>query len=145
MSKVEAFLTAQEEADVIKAIVAAEKNTSGEIRIHIEEHTSMDHYERALEVFHQLKMDNTKEANGVLIYVAVQDRQFVICGDRGINEVVENDFWDTTKDAIQEQFKKGNFRQGLINGILRAGEALEKYFPWHHNDTNELSNEISKE
>jgi uncharacterized membrane protein len=144
MSKAEAFLTAQEEADVIKAIVAAERNTSGEIRVHIEGHTTMDHFERALEVFHQLKMDNTKEGNGVLIYVAVQDRQFVIYGDRGINEVVGNDFWDDTKDAIQEQFKKGNFKQGLIDGILRAGEALEKYFPWR-NDTNELSNEISKE
>ncbi|MEH6682244.1 MAG: TPM domain-containing protein [Sediminicola sp.] len=145
MSKVEAFLTEEEEADVIKAIVAAEKNTSGEIRVHIEGHTDGDPYDRAKDLFHQLKMDNTKDGNGVLIYVAVQDRKFVICGDRGINDIVGTNFWNSTKDAIQEHFKKGNFKQGLINGILMAGEALQQYFPWDHNDTNELSNEISKE
>ncbi len=144
MSKVEDFLTAHEEQEIIAAILKAEKNTSGEIRVHIESHTRLDHDERAHEVFHLLKMDNTKEANGVLIYIAVNDRKFAICGDKGIDNVVSDDFWESTKNAIQEQFTKGNFKQGIISGILRAGEELNSHFPWRPTDTNELSDEISK-
>ena len=89
-------------------------------------------------------MDNTKEENGVLIYVAVEDRDFVIYGDSGINSVVSTDFWESTKDAIVAQFKSGNFKQGLIDGILSAGKELQKHFPWSENDVNELPNTISK-
>ena len=144
MSKIEEFLTAEEEQEIVSAIREAEKNTSGEIRVHIENTTKLDVFERAKEVFHMLKMDNTKEQNGVLIYVAVSDKTFVIYGDEGINQVVESDFWDTTRDAILNQFKKGDFKQGLVDGILKAGKALETHFPWTHGDTNELPNIISK-
>ena len=144
MSKIEDFLSEEEEQEIVKAIRVAEQNTSGEIRIHIEKATQIDALNRAMEVFHFLKMDNTKLQNGVLIYVAVEDKTFVIYGDKGINDVVSNDFWDTTKDVMQLHFKTGNFKQGLIEGVLKAGTALETYFPWGHNDTNELSNEISK-
>ena len=144
MSRVEDFLSAEEEQEIVQAILEAEKNTSGEIRVHIEAHTRLDHFDRAKEVFHLLKMDNTKEENGVLIYVAVNDRKFVIYGDGGINKVVSKDFWNTTKDAIEAQFKQGYFKQGIIDGILKAGSELKSHFPWNSNDTNELSNEVSK-
>ncbi|QOD60188.1 TPM domain-containing protein [Polaribacter haliotis] len=144
MSKVEEFLSPAEEKEIISAIRIAETNTSGEIRVHIEASSEKDHYERALEVFHLLKMDNTKDANAVLIYVAVNDKKFVIYGDKGINKVVPKDFWDTTKDVIQNNFKKGNFKQGIVDGILKAGEELQDHFPWQIDDENELSNEISK-
>src|SRR3970040_398620 len=144
MLKVEDFLTKEEEQEIVEAIRMAEKNTSGEIRVHIEKTTSMDAYERAMEVFHQLKMDETELQNGVLIYLAVEDRHFVICGDKGINDVVQHDFWDCTRDIMVTEFKKGDFKQGLIDGITRAGEQLQKYFPWQQGDTNELSNEISR-
>ncbi|GFZ79442.1 hypothetical protein GCM10011531_06560 [Aquaticitalea lipolytica] len=144
MSKVEDFLTAQEEQEIIAAIRKAEQRTSGEIRIHIEKTSKIDAIDRAMDVFHLLKMDNTKLQNGVLIYVAVEDRNFVIFGDKGINDAVESNFWDSTKDVMQKHFKSGNFKQGLIEGVLKAGEQLEKHFPWQHNDTNELPNEISK-
>jgi uncharacterized membrane protein len=144
MSKVEDFLTQEEEQAIVEAIRVAEKNTSGEIRVHIEKTTSIDPYERAMEVFHQLKMDETELKNGVLIYLAVEDRHFVICGDKGINDLVADDFWNTTKEIMKNHFKNGNFKQGLIDGILMAGEQLQKYFPWQQGDTNELSNEISK-
>jgi len=144
MSKVEDFLTAQEEQEIIAAIRKAEQRTSGEIRIHIEKTSKIDAIDRAMDVFHLLKMDNTKLQNGVLIYVAVEDRNFVIFGDKGINDAVESNFWDSTKDIMQKHFKSGNFKQGLIEGVLKAGEQLEKHFPWQHNDTNELPNEISK-
>lgn len=144
MSKIEDFLTAEEEQEIIAAIRDAEKNTSGEIRVHLEKTSKTDVFDRAMEVFHNLKMDNTKLQNGVLIYVAVEDRNFVIFGDKGINDVVSDDFWDTTRNAIQLQFKQGNFKQGLVDGILKAGKALEQNFPWEHDDTNELPNTISK-
>ena len=144
MSRVEDFLSATDEEEIVQAILQAEKNTSGEIRVHIESHTQLDHYERAKEVFHLLKMDNTKESNGVLLYVAVNDRKFAICGDKGIDKVVPEDFWETTKEIIQSHFKEGNFKEGILQGVLKAGTELEKHFPWQQGDRNELSNEISK-
>ena len=144
MSKVEDFLTKEEEQDIVAAIRMAEKETSGEIRIHIEKTTSKVPFDRALEVFQLLKMDETQLKNGVLIYLAIKDKAFVICGDKGINEVVSNDFWVSTKEAMAAQFKTGNFKQGLIDGITKAGEQLRKYFPYEEGDSNELSNEISK-
>ncbi len=142
-SKVEEFLTAKEEAEVIAAICTAEKNTSGEIRVHLEPHATIDAFDRAAEVFDLLSMHETKNRNGVLIYVAVEDRTLVILGDTGINDVVPTHFWESTKDAIIEQFKKGFIKQGLVNGILMAGEQLKMHFPFEKGDTNELSNEIS--
>lgn len=144
MSKVEDFLTTAEEQDIIDAIREAEKSTSGEIRIHIENDSELDAFDRAMDVFHYLKMDNTKLQNGVLIYVSVTAKTFVIYGDKGINDVVPNGFWDSTKDVMQSHFKVGQFKQGLIEGVLKAGEQLEKHFPWIHGDANELPNEISK-
>ena len=144
MGKVEEFLSKEEEQEIISAIVTAEKNTSGEIRVHLEASADKDHSERALEVFHLLEMNATKDANGVLIYVAVNDKKFVIYGDKGINDVVPKDFWDNTKDVIQSHFKKGNFKQGLIDGILSSGQELKLHFPYQQDDVDELSNEISK-
>ncbi len=144
MSRTEDFLSTEEEQDIIEAILEAEKNTSGEIRVHIEAHTEIAPIDRAKEVFQALKMGNTKEENGVLIYVAVNDRKFAIYGDRGIDKAVPDDFWDSTRDAIQSQFKKNDFKQGIIDGILKAGKELQTHFPYQQGDVNELSDEISK-
>ena len=144
MSKTEDFLSKAEEQEIVHAIVEAEKNTSGEIRVHLEEHTEKSPLERAQEVFFELKMDETQDRNGVLFYVCVSDKKFAIIGDKGINEAVESDFWDCTKDTVIANFKEGNFKKGLVEGILRAGERLKKYFPYQSDDTNELSNEISR-
>lgn len=153
MSKVEDFLTKAEEQEIVEAIGKAEKNTSGEIRVHIEndsslkgeqaKQTSIAAIDRAMEVFRNLNMENTHERNGVIIYVAVRSKLFAIYGDKGIHEKVGVDFWDSTKEIIQNHFKNGNFKQGLIDGILKAGEQLKIHFPYSDDDTNELSNEIS--
>jgi uncharacterized membrane protein len=144
MSKVEAFLSKKEEQEVVDAIVFAEKNTSGEIRVHLEKKTSKPIFDRALEVFEQLEMYKTKARNGVLIYVAVKDKSFMIYGDLGINDKVANDFWESTKNVMLENFKKGNNKQALIEGILSAGDQLKRHFPFEDDDVDELSNEISK-
>lgn len=144
MSEIERFITEEDEKEIVEAIRQAEKNTSGEIRVHIEKTCEVDPFERAMEVFHELKMDNTKQANGVLVYLAIDDRNFVILGDRRINDVVPTDFWESTKEVILSHFKKGNFKQGLIEGILMAGEQLQQHFPWDSDDENELSDQISR-
>lgn len=144
MPNIEQFLTPKEEAEIVEAIRIAECDTSGEIRVHIEQKCDIDVYEHALDVFHVLKMDNTIQRNGVLIYVAVDNKSFVIFGDQGINNIVGADFWNSTRDKISKQFKSGNFKQGLIDGIKEAGKALSQHFPWDHNDKDELDNTISK-
>ena len=144
MSQTEDFLTKAEEQEIVQAIVEAEKNTSGEIRVHLEEHSDKDPLVRAQEVFFTLNMQETKARNGVLIYVGVKDKHLAIIGDEGINNVVATDFWDCTKDVIITNFKEANYKEGLVEGVLRAGEQLKKYFPYQSDDTNELPNEISK-
>lgn len=144
MSKVEDFLTKAEETEIVEAIRLAEKNTSGEIRVHLEKKTSIAPIERAVEVFHELQMDQTQLRNGVIIYVAVKSKQFAIYGDKGINDVVPEDFWNSTKDIMLEHFKNGRNKQALVDGIEHAGEQLKKHFPFQSDDSNELSNEISK-
>ncbi|MEX0288760.1 MAG: TPM domain-containing protein [Flavobacteriaceae bacterium] len=143
-TKVEDFLTTREEQDIVEAILEAERYTSGEIRVHLEATSSLNHYSRAQEVFHLLKMDNTKEDNGVLIYIAVEDKKFVIYGDKGIDTAVPDNFWDSTKDIMQSYFTQGQFKDGIVQGILKAGTELKAHFPWRPNDTNELQNEVSK-
>jgi len=144
MGKVEDFLTKEDEQEIVQAISTAEKNTSGEIRVHIENHAEKPPLERAQEVFHFLGMDATELRNGVLFYIGVKDHTFAIIGDEGIDKAVEADFWDCTRDIVISHFKEKRFKEGLVAGILRAGERLQHYFPFESGDKNELSNEISK-
>jgi uncharacterized membrane protein len=144
MSKTTSFLSKEDEQEIVEAIRLAESKTSGEIRVHIENSSEIAHFDRAKIVFSELNMDQTELKNGVLIYLAVADKQFVICGDKGINELVGNDFWESTKNIMATHFKSGNFKQGFVDGIQKAGEQLQKHFPWIEGDTDELSNEISR-
>ena len=144
MSSVENFLSLDEEQEIVQAIIQAERNTSGEIRVHIERTTELSHYDRALEVFQELEMYNTEQQNAVLIYIAVDDHKFVIYGDKGINEIVPKNFWESTKDIMQNLFKEGKFKQGIVEGVLKAGHELKEHFPRSSRDIDELPNEVSK-
>ncbi len=130
---------------VIKeAIKEAELNTSGEIRVHLENHCKTENVlDRASQVFAMLKMHQTEQRNGVLVYMAVKDHKFAIIGDAGINAKVEEDFWNITKDKMLEHFKNGDLVEGLKTGILCAGERLSEFFPYQSDDSNELSDDIS--
>ena len=144
MPKIEDFFTANEEQQVINAIKTAETDTSGEIRVHIEKSTDKDALERATEVFYELKMNETELQNGVLFYVATESHHFAVLGDKGINDLVPNDFWDSEKELALSHFKKREFAKGLELAILEAGKKLQEFFPYQSDDTNELSDEISK-
>lgn len=144
MPKIEDFFTADEEQQVINAIKTAETNTSGEIRVHIEKATDKDALERATEVFYELKMNKTELQNGVLFYVATESHHFAVLGDKGINDLVPDNFWDSEKELALLHFKKREFAKGLELAILEAGKKLQEFFPYQSDDTNELSDEISK-
>lgn len=144
MSKIEDFLSQTQEQSLVAAIQRAEKDTSGEIRVHIEKMTEEPPLKRALEVFHFLNMDTTALRNGVLFYIAVESKKFAILGDEGINELVPNNFWDEEKELMLSYFKKGDFSKGLELAIEEVGKKLKEFFPYQLDDTNELSDEISK-
>lgn len=145
MSITEDFLSTAEEREIVEAIVKAEQQTSGEIRVHIEEHSDLPVLDRAQEVFKMLDMHKTNARNGVLFYIGVQDRHFAIIGDDGIDKVVPYDFWESTKKTVLDHFKQNMFKEGLIKGILQTGKQLKHFFPYEGNDDiNELPNEISR-
>lgn len=137
-----ALFTEQEQEQISNAIAEAEKATSGEIRIAIEEHCEGDAFEKATSYFTKLGMDKTSRRNGVLIFLAHADHKFAIIGDRGINSVVPDDFWEMTKVAMKAHFSSGNLAQGIIAGVVLAGEKLAQFFPSENDDINELPNDI---
>jgi uncharacterized membrane protein len=137
------MLSSTEQKQVAQAIAAAEKNTSGELRVHMEKVCTADPVQRAIAVFEKLGMQRTAARNGVLIYVALQNNHLAIIGDKGINEKVPSDFWDSTRDLMIQHFKEGHITTGLCAAISEAGKQLAAYFPYQDNDQNELSNDIS--
>lgn len=137
------MLSATQQHAVAEAIAKAEKNTSGEIRVHLEKKCTQDPVERAIAVFEKLGMQRTSERNGVLIYVATESAKLAIIGDQGINEQVPPNFWDSTRDLMLTHFQKAEITEGLIAAIHEAGLQLAQFFPYQDNDQNELSNEIS--
>ena len=145
MSNARKILNNEEDRRVVEAIQQAELNTSGQIKVHIENFCHINVEKRTLMVFKHLKMNRTKQRNGVLIYLAVKDHKFAILGDEGINKVVGDDFWNDVKDLMMSHFKEGRFAEGLEQGIQRCGEKLKAYFPHQNDNTNEIPDEISYE
>jgi len=140
----EDFLSEKEEKRIIEVIKIAEKNTSGEIRVHLESNKQKPSMQRAWEVFKHIGMQNTKEDNGVLFYVDIIHNVFTVIGDKGIDKVVPSDFWVSIKDQVINHFKNEEFADGLIAGITEVGYKLKAYFPYQSDDINELPDEISK-
>jgi len=137
------FFTSEQQKSIQQSIANAELNTSGEIRVHIDDKCKGDVLDAAANMFHKMKIDKTELRNGVLFYLAVSDHKFAILGDKGINEKVPTDFWDHIKDVMLSHFKKQEFTEGLSKGIEMAGEKLKTNFPLQSNDTNELTNDVS--
>lgn len=133
----------EEKKEIITAIGKAESNTSGEIKLHVERKCKGDVLARAVSVFKVLKMHKTELHNGVLFYLAVDDKKFAIIGDSGIDKVVPDNFWNDVKEEVIAHFKDQNLAHGLTQGILMAGEKLKEFFPHQADDVNELSDDIS--
>ena len=141
--KAKELFTEELQKQVVAAIETAELNTSGEVRVHLDDNCKGEVLDRAAYVFEKLEMHKTEQRNGVLFYLAVQDKKFAILGDAGINQKVPENFWEEIKSEVITNFKKGDFAGGLSSGIVKAGEQLKAHFPYQEDDVNELDNEIS--
>jgi uncharacterized membrane protein len=137
------FFSGEEQENIKQAIMHAELDTSGEIRVHIENACKGEVLDRAAYVFHKLGMTKTSHRNGVLIYLAVRDRKFAIIGDHAIHKVVPADFWDSTKLGMLEYFQKGEFSAGLVYATAEVGKHMKQYFPHMKDKVNELPDDIS--
>ena len=137
------FFNELQKSQILAAINRAEHKTSGEIRVHLELNCDGDVLNRASEVFEKLKMHKTSLRNGVLIYMAIDDRKFAIIGDAGINKNVNQDYWNKLCDETTEMFKNKQFSEGICHSIFSIGQILKEFYPYQSDDINELSDEIS--
>jgi uncharacterized membrane protein len=137
------FFTEADKAAIRTAIEEAELNTSGEIRVHVDERCKGDVVPWAQKVFASLGMNHTKGRNGVLFYLAVRDRKFAIIGDAAIHQKVPEGFWDVMRDRMGSKFAEKKFTEALCEGIREAGQQLKAHFPYQTNDRNELGNEVT--
>jgi uncharacterized membrane protein len=139
----EEFLSTLDQKRIVDAIASAEGRTSGEIRVHVQKRIgATDIRNLAERTFERLGMTKTAERNGVLLFIASEDRQFTILGDSGIHDKVPAGFWDDVIAKLTIRFKAGEFSDGIVEAIEAAGEHLAAYFPRSEKDVNELSNEI---
>ena len=143
MSSAKNFFSAEQVKAIESAIKSAEENSSGEIRVHVENRCKRDELLCATKTFHKLGMHKTDLRNGVLFYLAVQDKKFAVVGDSAIHKNVPEGFWHSVRDIMLAQFKLEKFTEGLCEGILMTGKELKKFFPHSTSDKNELSNEVT--
>jgi len=138
------LLNPAEQKQVVAAIQAAEQRTSGEIRVFVESRCRfVDPLDRATELFTALKMDKTVARNGVLVYVALRDRQLALFGDKGIHEKVGQAFWSQQVRTILSHFNRSDYAGGIAGVVAGIGEALHQHFPYdRENDENELPDDI---
>ncbi|MBK8167732.1 MAG: TPM domain-containing protein [bacterium] len=143
------FFSAAEQGLLREAIAAAEMRTSGEIRLHLERDVPAkapvygDSFVRAREIFAELRMHETAERNGVLVYLATRSRKFAVLGDEELHRRVGVEFWNDVRDLMTERFRVGQFAEGVCEGIALVGEKLRAHFPYRKDDVNELPDEIS--
>lgn len=137
------FITPDDERRIVDAIKTAERNTSGEIRVHIQKRCWRNPVKRATHVFNRLGMACTRDRNGILIFLAVKTRKFAIIGDVGINDFMPPIFWKEKRDTLAHFLAEGNPAEGLVRVIEQIGETLDEYFPYELDDINELPDDIS--
>jgi len=137
------LFTQPEETRIVQHIRDAEKGTSGEIRLFVEDFCHSDHpIERAVEVFQLFGMFNTKQRNGVLLYLAEKSRQFAIWGDAGLHVKVGATFWENEKILLRAHLQRDEAAEGVCQVVTQIGERLRTLFPSDDTDDNELPDEI---
>lgn len=138
------LFTEEESRKIIEAVREAEQRTSGEVRVFVESHCRyMNAIDRAVEIFQQLKMDQTKDRNAVLVYIAIRDRQLAVFGDEGIHQKVGNEYWAKEVEIMISAFNHQHIGEGIVKCIADIGEALHTYFPYDKEiDKNELPDDI---
>ncbi len=137
------LLSPEDQERVLSQIRQIEKNSSGEVRVHLTDQPVKDVYQEARKTFSALGMTATRQRNGVLIFLSIASRRFAIIGDEGIDRVTASDYWDKLRDSMAEQFQAGHFADGLLELLTRVEEVLILNFPYQEGDVNELPDEIS--
>ena len=127
---------------IVEAIRKAELLTSGEIRVYIAKHCKEDALEKASKVFQKLKMHNTALRNAVLIFVCPADHRAAIIGDKGINNIIEADFWDNTLNELITYCSKDLITEGICKAVDKVGNLIKQKYPYQEGDINELENEV---
>lgn len=129
------------------AIASSERTHLGEIRFAVESDLSMleifrkkSAKKRAIEVFSQLRVWDTEQNNGVLIYLLLADHDFEIVADRGIHQYVGSDGWESLSKQMEALFRQGKFEAGVLHGIAEIGALLAKHYPATGENNNELPN-----
>ena len=126
-----------------QAIQAAERQTSGEIRVSVAPFFWGDVRKVAERAFDRLGMTRTAQRNGVLFFVVPSRKRFVVLGDEGIHAHVGDAFWEQVAAAVSEEFRKGDFTGGLVKGIETVGRELAVRFPYDaSSDRNELPDDV---
>jgi uncharacterized membrane protein len=143
--KAEEFLKELKHDDIVAAIREAEGMTSGEIRVFISRKDVSDAVEVAKEHFVRLKMTETRERNGVLIFVAPVTRKFAVIGDVGVHKRCGDLFWTELAKEMSGHFRESKFSDGIIHGVKKAGKLLAAHFPRRTDDKNELSDEVERD
>jgi uncharacterized membrane protein len=139
------FIAKLDQQRITDAISTAEKQTSGEIRVHVQPRAGGDIRAVAERTFERLGMTKTALRNGVLLFIACEEQRFTILGDQGINEKVPAGFWDEIAARLTIRFQHGEFTDGIVDAIHSAGEELRHFFPRAEGDINELANDINIE
>lgn len=143
--RIEHHISKDQEVRVVDAIRLAELNTSGEIKVHLDQYCKGDPLKRARELFGKLGLHKTKQRNAVLIFVALDDQKAAIFGDEGIHTQLDPDYWTVEMDVMIQHFKKGDIAGGLIQVVTDIGQKLKELYPYDaQTDTNEVANDISR-
>ena len=129
---------------IVKAIRQAEKRTSGEVRVFVENRCRfMDAIDRAAEIFFSLKMEKTEERNAVLVYVALKDHQLAVFADEGIYKKTGQEYWNKVVAEMIQSFNRDDYAKGIAECVIQIGEALTTHFPFDKDtDKNELPDHI---
>ena len=136
-------------AAIADAVARAETATSAEIRVHLERRVHRwpgqraDALRRARKVFAHLGMHLTAERHGVLIYLAIEDRQLAVVGDEGIHRRVGDTYWEAVRDVMIAKLREGRALDAVLAGIAAVGGVLADHFPRRPDDRNELSDQVS--
>ena len=138
------FFTEEEKLQIIEAVRNAERMTSGEVRVFVENRCGyMDAIDRAKEIFAELKMHETNDRNAVLLYIALKDKQLAIFGDEGIHSKLGTDYWQAEVKKMIDNFNRENYAEGIKEVVSDIGEALTQLFPFNNDtDKNELPDDI---
>jgi len=139
------FFSKLDSERIVGAVGEAESRSSGEVRVHVTRRRPKDLEAAARRRFELLGMTNTAERNGVLFYIAPGLRRFQILGDAGIHEKLGGDFWREVAAEMEDHFRRDDYTEGIVRGLVRVGDVLARHFPRSDADRDELPNAVDEE